>query len=259
MEVITTAHLPVEAAKTFPDRTYHPYQHEDNQYEDNQYEDNQYKDNQHEDNQHEDNQYEWRSARVDQYEDIEYEDIEYEYENVEYEDTGYQKQEQDDNDITVVKKEEQRGLLNNSDNHNNSVHISNNYPDHYHSPGMYVNSSMINSTLPLYSACTNQNNIMTKTNRKQTNKLPMTSSLTVSQREVRELGKEESHQDVSEEEESSLLEHEDLSWEVARLVKCQAGISSNNGERQQLEKESEVAQVTNDGELMEDPKRGTGL
>ena len=92
---------------------------------------------------------------------------------------------------------------------------------------------------------------MTKTNRKQTNKLPMTSSLTISQREVQELGKEESHQDVSEEEESSLLEHEDLSWKVARLVKCQTRINNNNGEKQQLEKENEVAQVTNDGELME--------
>ena len=79
---------------------------------------------------------------MDQYKNIEYEDTEYEYENIEYEDTGYQ-------------KEKQRGLMNNSDNHNNSVHISNNYPNHYHSPGMYVNSSMINSTLPLYSACTN--------------------------------------------------------------------------------------------------------
>ena len=79
----------------------------------------------------------------------------------------------------------------------------------------------------------------------------MTSSLTISQREVQELGEEESHQDAPEEEESSLLEHEDLSWEVARLVKCQTRINNNNGEKQQLEKENEVAQVTNDGELME--------
>ena len=48
-----------------------------------------------------------------------------------------------------------------------------------------------------------------------------------------------------------MLEHEDLSWKVARLVKCQTRINNNNGEKQQLEKENEVAQVTNDGELME--------
>ena len=48
-----------------------------------------------------------------------------------------------------------------------------------------------------------------------------------------------------------MLEHEDLSWEMARLVKCQTRINNNNGEKQQLEKENEVAQITNDGELME--------